>query len=40
MEIHVPQAEGAVLGFGVPIHAISLNGVYMYATSKLQVLTF
>jgi len=33
--VHMPQVEGAVLGFGVPVHPISLNDVFLYATSKL-----
>jgi len=32
--VHMPQAEGAVLGFGIPIHLINLNGVFLYPTSK------
>jgi len=30
--VHMSQAEGA--GFGVPVHPINWNGVFLYATSN------
>jgi len=32
--VHVPQAEGAVLGVWCPYSSISVNGAFLYATSK------
>jgi len=33
--VHCLKRKGRFWGFGVPIHPIGLNGVLLYATSKL-----